>query len=180
MKLAAKVQECIAINEWNDKILCDDENKTSSVSFIYIINKQSFKIWLETDENKDMISVYVYAPFNALPNKRHDCSMLFNHINNNTVWGSIACDDENGSIRWRHSVDFEDTDPSIAAIENAFRVGGNIFNKWYDEITAVALTKTTAQEVIDHSHAIPEPKGVEAFDEYLATQNYPSPLHTCH
>ena len=180
MKLAAKVQECIAINEWNDKILCDDENKTSSVSFIYIINKQSFKVWLETDENKDMISVYVYAPFNALPNKRHDCSMLFNHINNNTVWGSIACDDENGSIRWRHSVDFEDTDPSIAAIENAFRVGGNIFNKWYDEITAVALTKTTAQEVIDHSHAIPEPKGVEAFDEYLATQNYPSPLHTCH
>ena len=180
MKLAAKVQECIAINEWNDKILCDDENKTSSVSFIYIINKQSFKVWLETDENKDMISVYVYAPFNALPNKRHDCSMLFNHINNNTVWGSIACDDENGSIRWRHSVDFEDTDPSIAAIENAFRVGGNIFNKWYDEITAVALTKTTAQEVIDHSHAIPEPEGVEAFDEYVATQNYPSPLHTNH
>ncbi|MFI3223316.1 MAG: hypothetical protein QX191_09805, partial [Methylococcaceae bacterium] len=92
MKLAAKVKEWIAINEWNDKILCDDENKTSSVSFIYIINKQPFKVWVETDENKDMISVYVYAPFNALPNKRHDCSMLFNHINNNTVWGSIACD----------------------------------------------------------------------------------------
>ena len=127
-----------------------------------------------------MISVYVYAPFNALLNKLHDCSILFNYINNNTVWGAIACDGENGSIRWRHSVDFEDTDPSIAAIENAFRVGGNIFNKWYDEITAVALTKTTAQEVIDHSHAIPEPEGVEAFDEYVATQNYPSPLHTCH
>jgi hypothetical protein len=180
MKLAAKVQEWIAINELNDKILCDDENKTSSVSFIYIINKQPFKVWLETYENSNMISVYLYAPFNALPNKLHDCSILFNYINNSTAWGAIACDAENGSIRWRHSVDFEDTDPSIAAIENAFRVGGNIFNKWYDEITAVALTKTTAQEVIDHSHAIPEPEGVEAFDEYLATQNYPSPLHTCH
>ena len=110
MKLAAKVQEWITLNEWNDKISYDDENQTSSVSFIYIINKQPFKVWVETDENKDMISVYVYAPFNALPNKRHDCSMLFNHINNNTIWGAIACDDENGSIRWRHSVDFEGTD----------------------------------------------------------------------
>ncbi len=180
MKLAAKVQEWLTQNEWNDKISYDDENQTSSVSFIYIINKQPFKVWVETDENKDMISVYVYAPFNALPNKRHDCSMLFNHINNNTVWGSIACDDENGSIRWRHSVDFEGSDPSAAAIENAFRVGGNIFSKWFGEITSVALTKTTAQEVIDHSHAIPEPEGVVAFDEYVATQDYPSPLHTCH
>jgi len=125
MKLAAKVQEWLTQNEWNDKILCDDENKTSSVSFIYIINKQPFKVWLETYENSNMISVYLYAPFNALPNKLHDCSILFNYINNSTAWGAIACDGENGSIRWRHSVDFEDTDPSIAAIENAFRVGGN-------------------------------------------------------
>jgi len=115
-----------------------------------------------------------------LPNKLHECSILFNHINNSTIWGAIACDDENGTIRWRHSVDFEGTDPSAAAIENAFRVGGNIFSKWFDEITSVALTKTTAQEVIDHRNAIPEPEGVVAFDEYVATQDYLLPLNTCH
>ena len=180
MKLAAKVQEWITLNEWNDKISYDDENQTSSVNFIYIINKQPFKVWVETDENKDMISVYVYAPFNALPNKRHDCAMLFNHINNNTIWGAIACDDENGSIRWRHSVDFEGTDPSTAAIENAFRVGGNIFNKWYVEITSVALTKVTAQELINHRSAAPEPEGVVVFDEYVAKQGYPIPLKSVH
>jgi hypothetical protein len=97
MKLAAKVQEWITHNEWSDKIAFDEENQTSSVSFIYIINEQPFKVWVETDENKDMVSVYIYAPFNALPNKLNDCSILFNHINNNTVWGGIACD-ENGSL----------------------------------------------------------------------------------
>ena len=179
MKLAAKVQEWITQNGWSDKISFDDENQTSSVSFIYIINEQPFKSWVETYENKNMISVFIYSPFNALSNKLNDCSILFNHINNNTVWGSIACN-ENGSIRWRHSVDFEDTDPSVAAIENAFRVGGSIFKEWYDEITSVALTKTTAQELIDHRNAIPEPEGVVAFDEYVATQDYPSPLRSVH
>jgi hypothetical protein len=179
MKLAAKVQEWITSNEWNDKISYDFENQTSSVSFIYIINEQPFKAWVETYENKNMISVFVYAPFTALPNKLNDCSILFNHINNNTVWGGIACD-ENGSIRWRHSVDFEDTTPSVAAIENAFRVGGSIFKTWYDEIISVALTKTTAQELIEYRNAAPEPEGVEVFNQYLATQDYPSPLKSVH
>ena len=59
MKLAAKVQEWLTQNEWNDKISYDDENQTSSVSFIYIINKQPFKVWLETYENSNMISAMV-------------------------------------------------------------------------------------------------------------------------
>ena len=179
MTLATKVQEWITHNEWSDKIAFDEENQTSSVSFIYIINEQPFKVWVETDENKDILSVFIYAPFTALPNKLNDCSILFNHINNNTVWGSLACD-ENGSIRWRHSVDFEDMDPSVAAIENAFRVGGSIFKTWYDKITSVALTKVTAQELINHRSAAPEPEGVVAFDEYVAKQGYPIPLKSVH
>ena len=179
MKLATKVQEWITHNEWSEKISYNDENQTSSMSFIYIINEQPFKAWVETYEHKNMVSVFIYAPFTALPNKRHDCSILFNHINNNNVWGGIACD-ENGSIRWRHSVDFEDTTPSVAAIENAFRVGGSIFKTWYDEIISVALTKTTAQELIEYRNAAPEPEGVEVFNEYLATQDYPSPLKSIH
>ena len=59
MKLAAKVQEWLTQNEWNDKISYYDENQTSSVSFIYIINKQPFKVWLETYENSNMISAMV-------------------------------------------------------------------------------------------------------------------------
>ena len=179
MKLATKVQEWITHNEWSEKISYNDENQTSSMSFIYIINEQPFKAWVETYEHKNMVSVFIYAPFTALPNKRHDCSILFNHINNNNVWGGIACD-ENGSIRWRHSVDFEDTTPSVAAIENAFRVGGSIFKTWYDEIISVALTKTTAQELIEYRNAAPKPEGVEVFNEYLATQDYPSPLKSIH
>ena len=60
MKLAAKVQEWITSNEWNDKISYDFENQTSSVSFIYIINEQPFKAWVETYENKTNAKYFKY------------------------------------------------------------------------------------------------------------------------
>ena len=44
MKLATKVHEWLTQNEWRDKIAFDEENQTSSVSFIYIINEQPFKV----------------------------------------------------------------------------------------------------------------------------------------
>ena len=180
MKLANQVQAWLDHLEWNDKVSLDEENQTSSVTFIYIINEQPFKVWVETYEKTNTLTVYLYAPFKALPNKLDECKLLFNHINNFSTWGAIACDDEKGTIRWRHSVDFKNTDPSVAAIDSAFRVGGDIFKNWFDQISFVAITKTTAQSIIDHSKNAPEPEGIEAFDKHMAAQGYPSPLKSLH
>ena len=59
-------------------------------------------------------------------------------------------------------------------------MGGDIFKEWYDQISSVALTKTTAQTIIDHSKIAPEPEGVESFDKHIAAQEYPSPLKSLH
>jgi hypothetical protein len=61
MKLAEKVQEWL---QWNDELTLDEENQTSSVSFYYSIKNQSFKVWVETDEKRDVLEIYFYAPFN--------------------------------------------------------------------------------------------------------------------
>ena len=164
MKLAKKVQDWLTDQEWDDEITLDDENQTSSVSFFFTIKNQSFKVWLETDEKRDMLKVYFYAPFYALSTKLTDCSILFNHINTCSNWGSITCKDEKGAIRWRHSIDFEGTDPSIAMIDNAFHVGANLFEHWFEEITSVALTQTTAKEIIDQCNATSEQEDIEEFD----------------
>ena len=164
MKLAEKVQECLSHLQWNDEITLDEENQTSSVSFYYSIKNQSFKVWVETDEKRDVLEIYFYAPFNGLSNKLTDCAILFNHINACNKWGAIACTDTKGTIRWRHSIDFEGTDPSIAMIDNAFHVGANLFEHWFEEITSVALTQTTAKEIIDQCNATSEPEDIEEFD----------------
>ncbi len=161
MKLAEKVQEWLSHLEWDDEITLDEENQTSSLSFYYSIKNQSFKVWVETDEKRDVLKVYFYTPFNALANKLNDCATLFNYINARSNWGAIACTDTEGTIRWRHSIDFEGTDPSIATIDNAFNVGSNLFEHWFDEITTVALTKTTAKEIIDQLTTKTESKLIE-------------------
>ena len=41
----------------------------------------------------------------------------------------------------------------MATINNAFNVGVNLLEIWFDEITEVALTKTTAQQIIEQLEA---------------------------
>lgn len=149
MKLADKVQDWLNKLEWEDKIVLDEENQTSSLNFTYSIKDQSFKAWVETDEERDVFKVYFYAPFNALSTKHTECAVLFNYINAISDWGSISLLDTKGTIRWRYVIDFEDTTPSVSAINNAFMVGANLLGTWFDEITEVALTKASAQEIID-------------------------------
>ena len=174
MKLAEKVQEWLSHLQWNDELTLDEENQTSSVSFYYSIKNQSFKVWVETDEKRDVLEIYFYAPFNGLSNKLTDCAILFNYINACNKWGAIVCTDTKGTIRWRHSIDFEGTDPSIASIDNAFNVGSNLFEYWFDEISSVALTKTTAKELIDQITTQSEPEQNEEL--ILDLQSEPTSL----
>jgi len=161
MRLADKVQEWLNDREWDDKINLDEENQTSSVNFTYGINDQPFNMYIETDEERDFLKFYFYAPFNALSKKNVDCAVLFNHINLNTSSGSMTLNSETGRIRWHHIIDVEETDPSVITINNAFHAGSNSFKKWFDEITEVALTKTTAQEIIERLNAESEKESPE-------------------
>ena len=153
MRLADKVQDWLDDIEWKDEISLDQENQTSSLNFTFSIKDQSFKVWIETDEARDFLKIYFYAPFNALSKKHTECALLFNHINFHSHWGAISVVDEKGTIRWRYVIDFEGTDPSVATINNAFNVGVNLLEIWFDEITEVALTKTTAQQIIEQLEA---------------------------
>ena len=72
MRLAEKVQEWIYSLEWEDKIEVDEDNQTSQVNFKYRINEQSFNVWVETDEQTDVVKAYIYAPFKVIPKKSQE------------------------------------------------------------------------------------------------------------
>ena len=77
---------------------------------------------------------------------------MFNRINHRRVAGAMTLSDK-GRIRWHHVVDFEETDPSVIAIDNVLMSGVGAFDYWFDEISEIALTKTTAQELFDRLEA---------------------------
>lgn len=148
MKLADKVQEWINANEWDDKIDRNEESCTSSLCYRTDINGQPFTVFVDTDENKDYLKIFVYAPFNCIANKRIDCVTLFNRINMSITTGKILLLNDN-RIVIRIASDFENAEPSLEVIQNMVNAGLSAFQNWFDEISSVALTKTTAQEIFD-------------------------------
>lgn len=146
MRLADKVQEWLDQNEWTDVIDRNEENQKSQLNITYGINNQPFDLYIETDEQKEWVSLYVYAPFNALPGKYKDCMSLFNRINANNFIGAF-CLTTSGRIQFRQAIDIEDSDPSPMMIENMLNFGSSLIDQWFNEIASVALTKKTVQEV---------------------------------
>ena len=148
MKLANKVQEWVISKDIEHQFTVNEDDQTSMLKFSYLLNSQKFLGIIETDEQRDAIKAFIYAPFNVLPNKINEFCILLNRLNLVENFGAVSVASD-GSIRWRHFVDFEKTDPSIEAIDNLFNPGGSILHGWFDELTAVALTNTTAQEIFE-------------------------------
>ena len=146
MRLADKVQEWLDQKKWTDVIDRNEENQKSQLNTTYGINNQPFDLYIETEEQKEWVLLYLYAPFNALPDKYKDCMALFNRINANNFIGTF-CLATGGRIRFRQAIDIEDSDPSTTTIENMLSIGSSIIDQWFDEIASVALTKKTVQEV---------------------------------
>lgn len=148
MRLADKVQEWLDAKEWEDEIRKDEDEQTSVMSTLFEIHEQTFNLYVETDEKRDWIKLFFYAPVKVKENKRSECAELFNFISSRFSIGSLHFTDD-GRIRFRHIVDFENTEPSVQAINNMLNSATAIFEEWFEAISSVALTKMTAQQVID-------------------------------
>lgn len=148
MILADKIQELILSKGWNDVVIQDEENQSSSVNFRYNINEQSFSVFIDTDEARDAVKFYIQAPFNVLAKQVNEMALLLNRINIETPMGSFVVYPD-GTLIWRHSIDFENIEPSTVSLDNNMGAGINCFREWFEEISAVALTKTTAQDIFD-------------------------------
>ena len=159
MRLADKVQEWLNAVEWEDDIERDEEAQTSGMTTGYSIEGQSYKLWIETDEKREWIKLYLYAPINVQQKKRAEVALLFNHINTCRSEGSLQFL-QNGKIVFRHTIDVENAQPSVEMINNMLSSASGVFESWFEEISAVALTKTTAQEIFDQLEEASQGDGV--------------------
>jgi hypothetical protein len=152
LRLAHKVQEWLNSMEWNDVIDLDEENATSQLRFTYTIQEQNFDVYIETDEDSETVRVFIYAPINVLPKKADEFTLLLGRANA-YIWSGAFITLPGGRICWRHFVNFAETDPSLKSIDNMFQYGIYVYSTWFEELSEVALTKKTAQDVFDRMDA---------------------------
>ncbi|ADC63219.1 type III secretion system chaperone family protein [Allochromatium vinosum] len=147
MRLADTIEQWQIEQDWQGELERDEAQQTATLEAGYRIKEQSFKLYLETDEENDWLAVYLYAPFNALEHKQIECALLCNSIDARRSAGSIHVLPD-GRIRYRQTIDVEGMTVSGVMISNLIQDAGDCFFAWLEEIAAVALTEATAEEVL--------------------------------
>jgi hypothetical protein len=73
---------------------------------------------------------------------------LLNDINASRLCGSLVALPK-GNVRFQYTARFINAEPSIEIIKNMLDAGYYTFNEYWDDISSVALTKTTYQTIVD-------------------------------
>jgi len=147
MRLADIIEQWQIEQDWQGQLERDEAQQTATMECGYRIREQMFTLYLETDEKRDWLGIYLYAPFNALEHKQSECALLCNALDARRLIGSLYVL-PNGRICYQQTIDVEDIAVSSAMISSLVQQAGDYFFSWLDEIAAVALTEATAEEVL--------------------------------
>ncbi len=148
MRLADLVDEYIANQGWGEEVTERNESEnTSSYSTTLTVTNQSFRLFIDCDEERDFLMLYLYAPFSVIEGKSVDAALLFNFMNDSFVYrGRITVKDD-GGICYKDVVDVENVEPPIALIDNMLISAMNFYSRHIEAIAAVALTQKTYEAI---------------------------------
>lgn len=148
MPITAAIVEFLSIQEWDDKIIIDENQNEGNLRFKMTINGQSHQFYIESHESNDFITVYTYSVFTVPPKKMPEMSRLLNLININLSIGRVACsdDDDNNAVQYKLRYDVTGGKCSGKMINLAVDSATYAFRTYGEAMASVALTKTTAKE----------------------------------
>ncbi len=178
MRLANLIEEYIAKQGWkHDTVNRDEEAGTSQLKTIMTISNQDFRLYIEGDEKRDLLYLYLYAPFSIIEGKSVDAALLFNYINDSYTYSGRLTVQDNGNIRYVDIIDVENMEPPIAMIENMLSSGIGMFRSNIEGIAAVALTQKTYEAIRadydkkDAARELQNQKGSSKEDEEATTES---------
>ena len=147
-RLAQVVQEALDHLDWQDTIDDDEAAGQSQVATGAIIDGQPCDIFINTHEQQDAISVFVYLPFRVKAAHYPEACMLVNAINVDARHGHLEILPETGKLRLVVSADVEGASPGGIFVVRMLQCGEAIISHWLGALAAVAVTGRPAAEVL--------------------------------
>jgi hypothetical protein len=149
MPLTSVLKRWMDEMEWSDEIEVDEERRSARCSTQYSIVNQSHRLFLETDENKEWFSVFLYGPVNVPILRRSEVAEILNIINLCLGLGRLVflLGDEPGPIQFLARVDVEGSELAPTQITNLLKAGLGTFETYGDLLAKVALTKLSVDEL---------------------------------
>ncbi len=147
-RLAAIVQEALDYFEWTDEIDDDEEAGKSRVTTGAMVAGQPCDIYIDTYEQLDAISLYVYLPFRVAAENYPQACMLINAINVDARHGHLEILRDGGRIRLVASADVEGATPTGIFVVRMVQLADAILAHWMWALAAVAVCGQTADALL--------------------------------
>lgn len=152
MNYTKVLKEFLDSREWTDELEVDPNTSVISLGTGINIGSQSGRLIIEANNRTCVVEVFIYYDLKCKEAKLPQMVSLMNGIHQRWSFGRFVVFPE-GHIRWQHRVDFEDTNPTGKAINNIVQPGWEAVGLFADAISAVALTKQTAEEALSEHDA---------------------------
>lgn len=167
-RLAAIVQEALDYFEWTDDIEDDEEAGKSRVTTGAMVAGQPCDIYIDTHEQHDAISLYIYLPFRVAAENYPQACMLINAINVDARHGHLEILRDGGRIRLVASADVEGAAPTGIFVVRMVQLADAILTHWMWALAAVAVSGQTADELL--AEAARREGGDETVEETAAEE----------
>jgi hypothetical protein len=151
MPITKVLKEWMVAKEWDDEIQLSENRRSSRVSTTYNINNQSYRTFIDIDEDDQWFSVFMYSPFSVPISRISEMARALNKINyNNQKVGRIACPDEDepGPVQFRWTTDLSNGSISKEQIDYMVETPVGFFNFFGEVLAAIALTKAPAESLM--------------------------------
>lgn len=149
MPLTQVVAQFFNDEKWTDDITVSDDRNSSTVETGLNIENQSYKLYLEANEEGEVFSVYVYTPFNVPPNRIVATAKILNRINFTRLRLGRLAVLENGEpnpIQFGCSIDVEGGTLAPKQIGTVIGVCFSL-GRFHQLLSAVALTKMSEDKL---------------------------------
>lgn len=137
------------LREWCDaeeskiEIETKEDRTAARVSGPIDIDGQDHRLFIETDETNQLLSVFVYSPYKVKPARMGDMARILNRINIGLSLGRLACydDDEDNPVQFLARIDIEGGQLGKTQIGTMISAAGGTFDDCGQLLAAVALTR---------------------------------------
>lgn len=148
MRIADFIEEFIVAEKWdNDVLIRNEEDNSSTLETSYGIKNQTFRLFIDSNEETELLFVYLFAPFSVVEGKSVDAALLFNYINVRFSYPGKLSLLDNGDIQYVQIIDLENVVAPVALIKNMIATAINCFSYNIEQIAAVALTRKTYEAI---------------------------------
>lgn len=140
-----KIIKYLTDNDWKFSI---PENDKSLILFGLITDNGKFQCVIDVNEKDKKIIFYSIYPFNVPNNLKNSLAEILTRINYDLFLGNFELDFNDGEIRFKTSIIYEDTKVTTKMIDHLIKANISSMDTNFENINSFVRGQTTLKDTV--------------------------------